>query len=159
LNILAVDYSTARCGFAVMDNKLKILFYRALVLNKKGEYTHRQRRLKVSKAVKFLVAEYNCKFVVIERLRLQKGSMIKQDVVFLLAGMFYTISNASEVPLYFADTRSWKAKILGNAKADKKRAVRYVEKRYKIEVNHDIADSVCLAEYAHRFPHKLNEVN
>ncbi len=141
--VLGVDYSTKRCGFTVMDSFCTILFCQTATFENQ---THKEIRLKIAEIVVNLIREYNVDFVLLEKVRLFSRGSISFDAVYQLASIVSSIVNISTVPVYSVDVRSWKVRILGSAKASKEDAVRYVKQKYNIDHNHDVADSVCIAE-------------
>lgn len=141
--VLGVDYSTKRCGFTVMDSFYTILFCQTATFENK---THKEIRLKISEIVTNLINEYNVDFILLEKVRLFSRGSISFDAVYQLAGIVASIVNVSSVPVYSVDVRAWKYRILGSAKASKEDAVNYVKQKYNIDHNHDVADSICIAE-------------
>lgn len=147
MKVLGVDASTVRCGFAVAtdDPDSPLLYYMSMSF--KSSDPHRMRRLQVKQAVRELVKQWEPDFIILERIRMFHQGHISLDTIVRLAAMWGAIVDATRVDVFSVNTVTWKAAVLGNGRADKTAAVKYVEKKYSIKATHDLADAVCIAEY------------
>ena len=124
-------------------------------------YTHRKRI--ISKIREYL-DRYNIDVIIFEKVNLYVGQHIsKLNNIMSLAFIQATIINefSEDCDIIQVDVRSWKARVLSSAKADKNDAVNYVRNHYpdvnleivvehkrkdnEIIINHDLADSICIA--------------
>lgn len=147
--VLGIDYSTQRCGFAIMDSLQNIHFCQSVTF--KEDSNAKQIRQKIREFVKELLNEYKIDFIILERVRLFSRGKVNFDTIYNLSCIISTIVDSSDKPVYSIDTRAWKARILGSAKATKDDSIKYVREKYGIECNHDLADSICIAECGIRF--------
>jgi Holliday junction resolvasome RuvABC endonuclease subunit len=148
VTVLGIDASTARCGFAVIRGN-QLLWAKGLSFA--SSYSHKARRAAIAEKVRSLCAMWHPDAVIVERLRLFHLGKISFDTIVRLVSVWTTILDASPVKIFTIDTRSWKKRVLGSAKADKRAAVAYVRRRYQVNVSHDIADAICMAEAGVRF--------
>jgi hypothetical protein len=67
----------------------------------------------------------------------------------------------NDIKVYTINSRSWKSRILKPAGYEKSKegSVKYILNKYNIEVNHDIADAICQAEYAKKFKSLCKEID
>jgi Holliday junction resolvasome RuvABC endonuclease subunit len=152
LNILAFDQSYTRLGIAVV-NKNGIQFAGSVDLTKLKNRT--QKRNCVEQLVRHYILAFKPKAIVVERVRVFAGKYISAGTMEALAGMTARIVDAAyihsfdtkPIPVFSVDTRSWKKAVLGNSKADKKMAVDFIRRKYKIETDHDGADAACMGLY------------
>lgn len=87
--------------------------------------------------------------LVMERIRLFRGSAISLDTIVRLAQMVGTIIDHCDAEAFAIDTRSWKSAVLGKANASKDDAVSYINNKYKLKLaktRHDMCDALCIAE-------------
>jgi Holliday junction resolvasome RuvABC endonuclease subunit len=143
LRVFGVDASTARSGFAVIDENGDLVH--TSELDFKSSVRHRKRRREVRDRVREVALEHEPDFVIIERLRLFHGSKINFDTIVRLCSMFTTVADATKLKCWTVQTNSWKKAVLGSGTASKAAAVAYVEKRYKVKMSHDLADAICIA--------------
>lgn len=141
--ILGIDFSTARVGLAVMDAKGKIFNCDTFDLSKTK--SHKERRKILVKRANEFIHDYACNVVIIEKVRLFHHGFISLATIERLVQMSGAIIDGCPVPVYSIDTRSWKKAVLGSAKATKDDSVAYVNRVYQMEVNHDLADAICIA--------------
>lgn len=110
------------------------------------------------------INKYKVDVIIFEKVNLYVGQHIsKLNNIMSLAFIQATIINefSDDCDIIQVDVRSWKARILGSAKADKNDAINYVESHYpnvnleiviehkrkdnEIIINHDLADSICIS--------------
>lgn len=101
--------------------------------------------------------------MIFEKVNLYVGQHIsKLNNIMSLAFIQATLINefSDDCEIIQIDVRSWKARVLGSAKADKDDAINYVRNHYpdvnleilvehkrkdnEIIINHDLADSICI---------------
>jgi len=144
VRVLGIDASTVSCGFAIVDGK-QLLQWRHLPL--KGSQTHKERRRLVALRCMKLEAKYKPDLIAIERLRLFHRGMIKFETIVALASLWAIISDAVSVPTFTVPTQTWKRVVLGRGNATKDDSVAWVKREYGIDVNHDVADAICIARF------------
>ena len=144
--VIAIDQSYTRCGIAsAEDGILQCVESATLVFPDKV-----MKRRYLSSVVKAWVASFEPEVIVVERVRLFSQSFISAATIIALGGLIATIMDAAyPVPVHSVDTRNWKSKVLGTAKASKDDAVEYI-KGLGFEVDHDAADAACMALSAWR---------
>ena len=141
-----------RNGIAIIDENEKILYTTNIPYDKKR--TKGEHRRLISHYVAKLVKDYNVDVIVIERVKMHRGSRLsKLTSIISLAKISGCIidSNFDKCKVYDCETISWKSKILGNKSATKEDAVNFVKHMYNLEVPHDQADAICQALYIKRY--------
>ena len=150
--VLAFDQSYQRTGVAVAkDDKLICCeSYELKFADKK------MKRLFLRIITDLYQKLYNPNMIVVERVRTfsggntekkrTKGFFMSTSTIIALGCLVSSIVDSSKVPGYSADTRSWKSRVLGSAKADKNDAVKFI-KKLGFDVDHDAADAGCMALY------------
>lgn len=110
------------------------------------------------------INKYKVDVIIFEKVNLYVGQHIsKLNNIMSLAFIQATIINefSDDCDIIQVDVRSWKARILGSAKADKNDAIDYVKSHYpdvnleiviehkrkdnEVVINHDLADSICIS--------------
>lgn len=153
MRVLAFDQSYARTGVALSENGR--LTWVAQV-SMKGSNT--EKRKTVRRVVKRLIKIYAPDFVTVERIRLFSGGNVSAKVVMSLGALNLSIVDAADpVCVYSIDTRSWKSKVIGSAKATKDDAVSFIRGLGVKVKNHDQADAACMALYACRMDALLKQ--
>lgn len=142
MKVLGIDQSYTCSGIACAEDGVVTECYAHKYVSK----TKRGKRREIRKIVR--ARRDGLDMVVVERVRLFSGGFISIKSIVGLASLVMTISDAAgKIPVYSADTRAWKSKVLGSAKATKEDAVEFV-KTLGYVVNDDAADAACLALYA-----------
>ena len=109
--------------------------------------------------------EFGIDIIIFESIRLFSAGKIALQTILSLNKMQTTIINEfSDIcDIYQVDVRSWKARVLGSANADKSFSLMYVKNKYpnvniydeishprnkeiEIQLNHDICDAICISE-------------
>lgn len=150
MTVVGIDQSYTRTGVSVArDCKLvECCSYDMQFASKSS------KRKFLSTLVRLYVMLYQPDMIVVERVRLFSQRFVSQATVMALATLITTIVDATDVPVYSVDTRSWKARVIGSAKASKEDTVRYFT-RLGLSVDHDAADSAGIALYPFCKQHKL----
>ncbi len=126
-----------------------------------NSYTHRKR---IVKKIREYINTYNVDVIIFEKVNLYVGRHIsKLNNIMSLAFIQATLINefSEDCEILEVNVMSWKARVLGSAKADKNDAINYVNNHYpdvnleilvihkrkdnEIVINHDLADSICIA--------------
>ncbi len=164
--VLAVDQSSARCGFAVVKGQ-RILAAQSIDFPRSLKtLSHSQRRKIVVLKVQELVEQFAPACVAVEGVRLfsSKKDAAGEDVKFIsrptmriLDRLIGAIIDHVELPVYSVETQAWKYAVLGNRAATKDDAVWYVlrvlqeqypDKDMAGAVNHDLADACGVGIFA-----------
>ncbi len=145
--IIAFDQSYARTGVALaIDGKLKWSSSWSPCKSSNTEKRRNMRRL-----VKRLTKFYKPDFVTVERIRMFSGGNVSMAVIMSLGALTLTVVDAAwPLETYSIDTRSWKSKILGSAKASKQDGINYISSLGFEVDNDDQGDAGCMALYASR---------
>lgn len=153
MKCLGVDISTSSIGFCQMD----LFGLTAFSVDLHLYESHKYRR----EIIRESLLLFNPDFIVLESVRLFHRNFINVDVIKRLGGITYLIVDFFGCPVYNIDVRSWKSIIFGtrhitktNNKVEKEAlrqkekdySICYIEKKYDIIGNNDLADSICLAE-------------
>lgn len=175
--VLGVDIGgSTRNAMTLMDSDSeKILKYSYVPFDSRTKYDHRN---KVLAEVLRYTSEYHIDKMIFEAIRLYRGGRVSPlaNIISLSKIQTKFIDNLSDiVDMYDVQVQEWKANILSNRNADKYESIRYVEGFYPevdlkiiehhkrkgdVEViNHDLADSVCIALYGCRHLDKFNDNN
>jgi len=155
MNLIAIDQSYKRTGVAVIKND-KLVLYKCVSFNNKNKKEVRQRFIDI---VRKLDKCYKPDFYVVERIRLFSRGFLAMKTILSLGSLIYCVVDNVNKPVYSVDTRSWKYRVLGSAKCDKKDAVKFVKsKGYNVK-HHDTAEAICIALYAMKYKDMLKEEN
>ncbi len=160
VNVLGIDQSYSRIGMAVLSSNKGLVDHRSVDLSKL--LTDTQKRLAVKEITNHWLLSYRIKLVAVERVRLFAGHYVSQQTAIRLASMTAYIVDActcnyqhlrngevihKPIPVVSAHTQSWKKTVLGSGKATKADAVKWVKETFDVEVNHDVADAICMCAY------------
>ena len=152
--IVGLDISTKRIGLcAIGKNGIAV---RTQTFFDKQSHTERRH------IILSMLRDMKIKRVFVEEVRLfsfspPKGkfkgrNFINTKTIFRLLSILITLID-NEIEVYTINARSWKSRILKKQGFDKSKdgSVKYVKYKYNIDVNHDTADAICIAEYAKKF--------
>ena len=154
--VLAIDQSYTRMGVAIVEDG--VIIHADSHKFKKGKPA--RKRKTVREGTDRIIRQHGIEVVLVERVRIFAGSFISTKTMFMLAGLTSSIIDVAyenNLPTYSIDTRSWKAKILGNHKASKHDAVRFILDNHGISLDHDAADAACIGLYYFNGSAKLTE--
>jgi len=157
---LAIDESYARPGFAVVNEKQEILYVASLKFPKKFERW--EKRIAIGKHAQQLCEQFGVQKVIVERVRLFSNYQKKKrgislptiDALSKINGQI--VCTVAPVPVFSADTHTWKTAMLSGAPPikiegvpdQKASAVWYMEKFYHLAVDHDAADACLIGLYS-----------
>jgi len=148
MKVLSFDQSYQRTGVGISNNG-KVVKCFSVELNFSSKTLKRKYLQNLAKA---LVKKHKPDMITVERTRMYSGGFVSQGTIMALGALVAAIVDAVyPVKTYSIDTRSWKAKVIGWASADKKDAVN-VLKMIGFSVDHDAADAGCMSLY----PYKKN---
>lgn len=120
--------------------------------------------------------KYHFDKIIVERVRTFSKGFISTNVIIELGSLIKFVIDGVEAPVYSVDTRSWKSKVVGRADATKEQTVDKIMERVTrdgffakqerktlhidtsvevMEINHDVADAICIALYAFEKEPKL----
>jgi Holliday junction resolvasome RuvABC endonuclease subunit len=141
--VLAVDYSTIACGFAVVGRERgePVLRWSDIVEWDKDE-PHKTRRWQAAHTIADIVVEWSPDAVVFEALRLFNKGKINLTTIVRLCAMCTEIADATDLPVFTVATQTWKRVVLGSGRATKTDAIRWAERAWGKKVNHDEADAI-----------------
>lgn len=162
--ILAIDIGGAtRNGVALFNNKTKQLVEYKTVRRIDAK-TNLEHRMNLVNAIKEINNKYPIDIMIFESIRLFSYGHIQLPTILSLEKVHTTLINefSDKFDIYQVDVRSWKAKVLGTAKADKITSVNYVKKLYPdiniideivkpkkheivLEINHDLCDAIAIS--------------
>ena len=151
--VCGLDISTKRIGICALH---KVGFaIRTQTFN--ANQSHKERRHIILSMLK----DIGVKKVYVEEVRLFsfKGrNFINTKTIFRLLSILVTLID-NDIEVYTINARSWKTRILKYNGFDKTKegSVKYVKHKYNIDVNHDVADSICIAEYVRLYPEMPKE--
>lgn len=145
MRILSIDPSTTSTGWCIYENKP--IKYGCICPNKTLEYI--DRVIYILKELNALKLKYEPEIIIIEQLAVTRNAKTAQ----MLAGLQVAIEvmfRQEEYLVIEARPSKWRAycAIKGKKREElKQNAVNYIKNKYKIEVNDDTAESICIAEY------------
>lgn len=172
--VLGMDIGgKTRNGFCVMDSKSgSILSTEYIIYDNKG--TPLDHRQKLLNQIEFYISVHGLDCMLFEKINLFRGGGVSPlaNIVSLCKVQTSIIDKFSnELIISEVPVQTWKSKILGSGKATKDDSINYVKSNYKkveldipnpskkypdrIDVNHDLADAVCIALYGCRFPDEI----
>ncbi len=164
-NVLGIDLGGAsRNGLALYSNESKKLIYNKTIKRYEAKNNLEHRKNVISE-MKKINDEFGIDIIIFESIRLFSAGKIALQTILSLNKMQTTIINEfSDIcDIYQVDVRSWKARVLGSANADKSFSLMYVKNKYpnvniydeivhprnkeiEIQLNHDICDAICISE-------------
>lgn len=152
--VLGIDQSYKKTGIALVSGSnilnAKVVKVRSIAF-KKSEVegkSNTSKRKYISDFVKHCITKYEPDLVVCERIRTFSKGFISTNYIKSTGALIATILDAIyPQKLYSADTRSWKAKIIGSSKGNKEVSSKYILQRFGLRLNDDAADAVCIALY------------
>lgn len=153
MKVLGIDQSYTNFGIAIVEIKgEKIEVINVKSFNYKGKKSKTEKRLFIAKLIKNAVKKYNPDYILVERIRQFSQNFISMRYIKATASLIGTIIDSCyPKPVYSVDTRSWKSRVCGSSKgvkrADKGVSVRFVKRRFGLELNDDEADALCIACY------------
>lgn len=164
-NVLGIDLGGAsRNGLALYSNANKKLLYHKTIKRYEAK-NNLEHRNNVISEMKKINDDFSIDIIIFESIRLFSYGKIQLQTILSLNKMQTTIVNefSNICDIYQVDVRSWKSRVLGSANADKSFSLMYVKNKYpdvniydeiyhpriketEIQLNHDIADSICISE-------------
>lgn len=170
MKILAIDIGgKTRNGFCLMDSEtLEIIKSSYVVYDTKSTpWNHRQKILKEIKEYYLPYADA----IVFERINLFRGKGVSPlaNITSLCKLQTTLIDNLSQlINIYDVPVKTWKCRVLSSGNATKEDSIKFVQEHYsyidleipvysvknpdKVIYNHDLADSICIAYAACRYP-------
>jgi Holliday junction resolvasome RuvABC endonuclease subunit len=141
--VIAFDQSYTQIGYAVAKDEI-IIDYGSFKL---GVYPNRSiKRSFIWGLAKALDLCYNSDLIICEQIRLKNSFGINIKTIIALAEISARIADAVfPKRIYTVDSKSWKAKVIGNGSASKEDAILFVKNKFNIETNDDCADAICMA--------------
>ena len=145
MRILSIDSSTTSTGWCIYENKP--IKYDCICPNKTLEYI--DRVIYILKELNALKLKYEPEIIIIEQLAVTRNAKVAQ----MLAGLQVAIEvmfRQEEYLVIESRPSEWRkyCNIKGKKREElKQNAVNYIKNKYKIEVNDDTAESICIAEY------------
>lgn len=153
-----VDISSERIGISIVNELEEVLVSQTYRFYKE---TQKEKRMILKKFVLRLTKEFEIKKVYLESVRLMSTykdktgktkTFISEKGIFRLVSLVVTLMN-EDIEVYKVSPISWKTRILKWAGFDggKESSINFVEKKYNLILNHDQADSICIALFAKRY--------
>jgi len=175
--VLGVDIGGAtRMGVCLFDNTSDNILTYSSILRVKAK-TNLEHRLNLIKEIQKIYEEFGFDILIFESIRLFSFGRIQLPTILSLNKVQTTVINefSDKFPIYQIDVRSWKASVLGTAKAQKDDTVLFVQKQFPdvnlldeivkpkkkeivFDINHDLADAVCIAQLV-KYNGKLEDKN
>lgn len=157
MKVLGLDLSTTSTGYCVYDNekinygyiqcpKNKILAYGVIKPPKKQDAI--DRIIYIEKEIKEIIIAKEVEYVCIEELSSMRGASTAK-VLATLQGHIEVELRKKDMLVIKCRPSEWrKGKVKGRTRQElKSSAIEYVNKKYKLKVNDDEADAICVAEY------------
>lgn len=146
--ILAIDPSTTSTGWCIFNTDMD--YYEDYGTIKPAVKNPIRRIIEIYKQLRELIRVWKPELVVIENLSVTRNA----NTTKILAGLQLCIEMlcVSQSLLYTVVRPSEWRKVVGikgRTRVDQKaNAVKYITRKYKIKVNEDEADAICIGEYA-----------
>lgn len=163
-HVLGIDIGGAtRTGIALFSNDENKMLYTNTIFRRdvKNNVEHRKN---IENEILKIYNNYGIDILIFESIRLFNVGRIQLQTILSQNKVQTTIVNAfsDKFDIYSVDVRSWKAKVLGTAKADKYMSINFINKKFpdidlldKInhpklktidyELNHDLADACAIS--------------
>ena len=146
MRILGLDTSTTSTGYAVLDNK-RLISYGTIKTPKKADLL--DKIIYIEEHIKQIIKAKEIEFIVIEDLAVTRSASTTK----VLAGLLYHLLvefRKKELLVVQARPSEWRSVcgIKGKCRKEfKQNAIQHIKNEYKIDVNNDEADAICIAEY------------
>lgn len=146
MKILGLDTSTRSTGYAVLDND-KLISYGCIKTPKNIDLL--DKYIYIEKQVKDILKAKEIEIIIIEDLAVTRSASTTKA----LAGLLYHLLvefRKRELLTITVRPSQWRknCNIKGKSRKEfKENTINYVENVYKIKVNDDEADAICIAEY------------
>lgn len=146
MRILGLDTSTSSTGYAVIDNG-KLICYGSIKPPKKLNTI--EKIIYIEKEIKEIISKKKVEYIVIEQLAVMRSA----NTTRVLAGLLYHLIiefTKKDILTILVRPSEWRSHcgIKGKGREElKQNAINYIKSKYKIDVNDDEADSICIAEY------------
>lgn len=159
---LGIDQSYNKIGIAVVkgENIINGKIVKSKFFSYKGMKTKTEKREFIRQLIPKIIKSYKPDIIVVERIRIFSQGFISKNYMISTGALIATIvDSVFPQEVYSADTRSWKSKVCGKSKGEKKGdkqvSVKYVNKIFNIDVNDDEADAICIALYGLQYKNML----
>lgn len=157
--VLAFDQSYSNIGFAYWNGK-EFIDKSYGSFNIKSIGNNIVKRAFIRTLARGLVETFKPEMVIVEQIRMFNKGFAKLGPIVDLAEMITTIvDEVFPLPVYAIDSRSWKAKVIGDASADKEQAVKFVKDNFGIDADHDTCDAICQSLYPSKPKAILNRLD
>lgn len=146
MRILGLDTSTASTGYAVLDDG-KLICYG--VIKPPKNYDLLDKIIYIEQEIKEILKKKEIEFIVIEELAVMRSANTVRALVGLLYHLLVEFQK-KELLVVKCRPSEWRKQcnIKGKKREElKQSAIDYVKQKYKIDVNDDEADAICIAEY------------
>jgi hypothetical protein len=152
--IIGIDQSYTRTGLSLISES-KVIDSKCIELSKLKDNSSRRMKLKanIEKVLKLTLVASEDVVIIIERIRLQSQGSININYiksVGALNAMIVDIAKEYNVKVFSVDTRSWKARVVGNVKPLKNKygvpdekwpTIKYMlNKGYKKYIMHEVTN-------------------
>lgn len=147
IQILALDQSTKRTGFAIFKDRQYISS--GLIDCDKEEYSPEERFKHMCFSLKELFTQVSPDFLIMEQVAYQRNAAALIELA-RLQGVLISICFDVDIPFFIYPPSSWRKDIGFKQGAGIKRkelklqAIEYVQKKYGINANEDTAESIAM---------------
>ena len=144
MKVLGIDPGYSKTGFAIIEDK-KLIESMCLDLSK--HKTKREKRKIIKNYIQYFESLHKPSKVIIERVRLFSHGFISTKTIVALGTIISSVIDATELDVYSVDSRSFKKRVVGNSSCSKADVIKWVYKKFGIDVEEDEADSIAIAYY------------
>lgn len=153
MNILSIDASTKSTGIAVFNIQKKSLEYYQCITASSTDLI--KRIYKMVDRINDIIKQHDITKIVLEQVRPEKGPSIKTQkaLMYLQAAIQFMIhDNYPKLKIEYVYPSSWRAQCgIKNGRSIKRQElkladIQHVRQKFKIEVNDDIADAICIGQ-------------
>ena len=145
MKILGLDTSTTSTGYCVMEDN-KILAYG--VIKPKKSLDVIDRIIYIEKEIKSIIKAKSVEYVCIEDLVSFRNAYATKGLAGLLMHIQIELRKRDMLVITVRPSEWRKGIVKGRTRRElKSSAIEYVNKKYKLKVNDDEADAICITEY------------
>lgn len=152
--VLGIDESYQCTGMSVAENG-KLLYVKSWSLRKYKNKT--LKRARIQYVLRRYIEKFSPNIILVERIRVFSQGFMSKNYLTATGALIATIVDTAyeyDIPVYSVDTRSWKSKVVGTSKSDKKDGKKETKqktmdfvKALGFDVDNDAADSACISLY------------
>ena len=145
--VMGIDSSTTSTGWCILDNEENKIYARGVIKPDK-RLSMLKRIIYIEKEIKAIYAEYEPEYICIEEMVAFRNANSMRALIGLLYHLVIEFEKREALVVLVRPSEWRKGKVKGRVRSEyKANCIEYVKNKYGIEVEEDVADAICIAEY------------